>query len=177
MSSNNYYGRMWRGGLDNVKGISPTTASSAIPDAPMVRACWTALLAQALRWEREFELIAAVRLEERLRRTQAAIAPNLVAAPLTWHLMSRWLQGLAYRIPLSWPPFLAGAGITLMAGLLTVAYQAGALRSSGRPTPRVIPVSTILQRRCALSSIRTFISRIPFRSTRNYKGDHGPGPD
>ncbi len=48
----------------------------------------------------------------------------LIAAPLAWYAMDRWLGDFAYRTPLSWWVFvLAGAGVGMVA-LLTVGYQA-----------------------------------------------------
>lgn len=48
----------------------------------------------------------------------------LVASPLTGYVMHQWLQGFAYRIPLSWEMF-AIAGISVMiVALLTVSINA-----------------------------------------------------
>jgi len=48
----------------------------------------------------------------------------MVASPLAWYVMYRWLQGYAYRAPLTgWPFVLAGAGALLIA-LGTVSFQA-----------------------------------------------------
>jgi putative ABC transport system permease protein len=48
---------------------------------------------------------------------------NIVAWPVAYYAMSRWLQDFAYRIPLSpWPFVLAGVGALLIA-LLTVGAQ------------------------------------------------------
>ena len=48
----------------------------------------------------------------------------VVAVPLAYFAMDRWLQNYAYRIEISWPIFLiAGLSVFLVA-LLTVSYQA-----------------------------------------------------
>ncbi len=48
----------------------------------------------------------------------------VVAVPLAYLAMDRWLQNYAYRIEISWPIFLiAGLSVFLVA-LLTVSYQA-----------------------------------------------------
>ena len=48
----------------------------------------------------------------------------VVAAPLAYFAMNRWLEAFAYQIDLSWPLFLV-AGLTALAiALLTVGYQA-----------------------------------------------------
>jgi ABC-type antimicrobial peptide transport system permease subunit len=52
------------------------------------------------------------------------LASCLVAFPLAWWVMSRWLQGYAYRINIS-PWVFAGAAIAAIAiSLLTVSWQA-----------------------------------------------------
>ena len=51
------------------------------------------------------------------------VVASLVAAPLVWLIMSRWLQDFAYRIDLTWwLPFLAGA-IALAIALSIVLFQ------------------------------------------------------
>ena len=48
----------------------------------------------------------------------------VVATPLAWYVMSRWLQGYNYRVSLDgWPFVLAGAGALFIA-LATVSFQA-----------------------------------------------------
>jgi putative ABC transport system permease protein len=66
------------------------------------------------------------------------VVANLVAVPLTWYLMNRWLQGFPYRIGLSWWMFAVafGAGCVVTLATLSVktikaalANPIGALRS------------------------------------------------
>jgi len=48
----------------------------------------------------------------------------VIAAPLAWWLMNKWLQDFVYRINISWWMFaLAGVGVLIIA-LLTVGLQA-----------------------------------------------------
>ena len=48
---------------------------------------------------------------------------NLIAWPAAWWVMSRWLQGFAYRVGLS-PWLFAGAtALAVMIALATVSYQ------------------------------------------------------
>jgi putative ABC transport system permease protein len=48
----------------------------------------------------------------------------LIAAPIAWWLMNKWLQDYAYRINIEWWVFgLSGAAIIFIA-LLTVCFQA-----------------------------------------------------
>ncbi len=51
-------------------------------------------------------------------------AAMLIAWPVAWYLMQRWLQNFAYRIELDWLTFLAGGLIALTVAALTVGYQA-----------------------------------------------------
>lgn len=48
---------------------------------------------------------------------------NVVAWPISWFLMDRWLDGFAYRMGLSIEPFLLGSLLALLAAVLAVAYQ------------------------------------------------------
>ena len=48
----------------------------------------------------------------------------LLAAPLAWYLMNRWLQDFAYRVHVGWWIFIAAAAITLLIALTTVIFQA-----------------------------------------------------
>ena len=48
----------------------------------------------------------------------------VVAVPLAWYAMDRWLQSFAYRVEVEWEPIvLAGVGVALLA-LVTVSTQA-----------------------------------------------------
>lgn len=48
---------------------------------------------------------------------------NLIALPVSWWAMSRWLDEFAYSIPLSWTVFLFSGVITLVIALLTISFQ------------------------------------------------------
>jgi putative ABC transport system permease protein len=52
------------------------------------------------------------------------IISNLIAWPLAWFGVSRWLRDFAYRVPVSWWVFITAAGIALMIALFTVSFQA-----------------------------------------------------
>lgn len=47
----------------------------------------------------------------------------LIASPIVWWAMNRWLQDFAYKIEVDWMPFLFGGTISILAALLTVSYQ------------------------------------------------------
>jgi putative ABC transport system permease protein len=48
----------------------------------------------------------------------------LIAAPLAWWFMDKWLRGFAYRINVSWWIFVAAGISALLIALLTVSFQA-----------------------------------------------------
>jgi len=47
----------------------------------------------------------------------------VIAAPVSWWAMSRWLENFAYRIPLTVWIFVAGAVVTLVIALITIGIQ------------------------------------------------------
>jgi len=49
---------------------------------------------------------------------------NLIAWPVAWYTMHRWLEGFAYRIDLSVPIFILAAALSLVVALVTVSAQA-----------------------------------------------------
>jgi putative ABC transport system permease protein len=48
----------------------------------------------------------------------------LIAAPVAWLAMNRWLQDFAYRVSISWWIFAIAAGLTLAITLLTISLRA-----------------------------------------------------
>jgi putative ABC transport system permease protein len=52
------------------------------------------------------------------------IFSNLIAWPLAWYVMNKWLQNYAYRIDLTIWPFLLSGLFALVIALLTVSWQA-----------------------------------------------------
>jgi putative ABC transport system permease protein len=48
----------------------------------------------------------------------------LIAFPLSWWAMNKWLQSFAYRINISWWIFLAAAVIAILIALITISFQA-----------------------------------------------------
>jgi len=47
----------------------------------------------------------------------------VVASPLAWYAMNRWLSDFAYRVELSWWVFALAGALALIVALLTVSYQ------------------------------------------------------
>jgi len=52
------------------------------------------------------------------------LAANLVARPVAYLVMRRWLQGFAYRIDIPLASFLAAGGLALAVAMGTIAWQA-----------------------------------------------------
>lgn len=48
----------------------------------------------------------------------------LVAAPLAWYFMDKWLKGFAYQITISWWVFAMAGLLALLIALFTVSFQA-----------------------------------------------------
>ena len=48
----------------------------------------------------------------------------VIACPIGWYIMHRWLEGFAYRSTLSWQIFGLAGMISLLVVLLTISYQA-----------------------------------------------------
>ncbi|MGG9964123.1 ABC transporter permease [Ferruginibacter sp. SUN106] len=48
----------------------------------------------------------------------------IIASPIAWWVMNKWLQDFAYRINISWWIFGMAGGIAIIIALVTVSYQA-----------------------------------------------------
>jgi putative ABC transport system permease protein len=48
----------------------------------------------------------------------------IIATPVAWWAMSKWLEGFAYRINISWWVFAAAGLLALLIALITVSFQA-----------------------------------------------------
>jgi putative ABC transport system permease protein len=46
-----------------------------------------------------------------------------IAFPVAWYMMSRWLQGFAYRIEMDWSMYATAGAITLFIALVTLSFQ------------------------------------------------------
>jgi putative ABC transport system permease protein len=49
---------------------------------------------------------------------------SLIAIPLAWWAMNKWLQGFAYRIQISWWILASAALLAVFIALVTIFYQA-----------------------------------------------------
>ena len=47
----------------------------------------------------------------------------LIASPLAWWAMDKWLQNFAYRVPITWWMFAAAGLIAVMIALVTISFQ------------------------------------------------------
>ncbi|SFB69099.1 putative ABC transport system permease protein [Flagellimonas taeanensis] len=47
----------------------------------------------------------------------------IIAIPIGWYMMNRWLEDFAYRIHISWGTFLLAGLLSLLIALLTVSFQ------------------------------------------------------
>lgn len=47
----------------------------------------------------------------------------LIATPLTWYLLQRWLQQYAYQTTLDWWVFLTGGTLAILIAVLTIGYH------------------------------------------------------
>ncbi len=48
----------------------------------------------------------------------------IIASPLAWYAMNKWLQDYVYRIDISWWMFLVAGAIAIIITLFTVSFQA-----------------------------------------------------
>jgi putative ABC transport system permease protein len=48
---------------------------------------------------------------------------NIIAWPVAYFAMHKWLQNFAYRINIGWEIFLVSAGAALFISVVTVSYQ------------------------------------------------------
>ena len=52
------------------------------------------------------------------------IVAILLAAPIAWYIMHRWLQDFAYRIEIGWWVFILAGLLAVVIALVTISYQA-----------------------------------------------------
>ncbi|MCF8235315.1 MAG: ABC transporter permease [Bacteroidales bacterium] len=55
--------------------------------------------------------------------SKRVLIANIIAWPVAWYLMSKWLENFAYRISMGWWIFLLAGFIAFLLALLTVSYQ------------------------------------------------------
>jgi putative ABC transport system permease protein len=47
----------------------------------------------------------------------------VIAAPLSWYFMQRWLEDYTYRIRVTWDVIVVAGVISMFIALITVSYQ------------------------------------------------------
>ena len=52
------------------------------------------------------------------------LTANVIAFPVAYYLMNKWLEDFAYRIEITWWVFALSGGIALAIALATVSFQA-----------------------------------------------------
>ena len=55
---------------------------------------------------------------------QWVVIANLIAWPIAYFGMSRWLQGFAYRTGIGFSTFLLAGSMAVFIALITISYQA-----------------------------------------------------
>jgi len=48
----------------------------------------------------------------------------LISVPVTFFIMTNWLQSFEYKVSISWQVFVFAGGVSLMVAILTISYQA-----------------------------------------------------
>jgi putative ABC transport system permease protein len=48
----------------------------------------------------------------------------VIASPLAWYVMNKWLQSFAYRTHISWMVFVITTLVAMFIALLTISFQA-----------------------------------------------------
>ena len=48
----------------------------------------------------------------------------VIATPLAWYLMRKWLQDFSYGIDISWDVFVIAGAISVFIAIVTVSFQA-----------------------------------------------------
>jgi ABC-type antimicrobial peptide transport system permease subunit len=48
----------------------------------------------------------------------------IIASPVAWYFMDKWLQDYVYRINISWWIFIVGGISSIIIALITVSFQA-----------------------------------------------------
>jgi uncharacterized membrane protein YraQ (UPF0718 family) len=54
---------------------------------------------------------------------QLVIFALLIAGPLAWWIMHRWLQSFAYHIEINWQVFAIAGAVAICIALLTISFQ------------------------------------------------------
>jgi putative ABC transport system permease protein len=53
-----------------------------------------------------------------------ALIAAVIAFPIAWYFMNKWLENFAYKVHLGWIIFFIAGTVAVLIALLTVSYQA-----------------------------------------------------
>lgn len=48
----------------------------------------------------------------------------VLAVPLTWYIVDRWLNNFTYRVDINWLVFIGAGLLSFVIAILTISYQA-----------------------------------------------------
>jgi len=51
------------------------------------------------------------------------VIASVLAFPIAWYAMNKWLQDFAFRTDISWWVFALSAAVTILIALITISYQ------------------------------------------------------
>jgi ABC-type antimicrobial peptide transport system permease subunit len=51
------------------------------------------------------------------------LAAFVIASPIAWFSMDKWLEGYGYRIEIGWSVFVLSGAMAILIAILTVSYQ------------------------------------------------------
>jgi putative ABC transport system permease protein len=54
---------------------------------------------------------------------KSVVIAFVIATPIAWYLMSRWLEDYAYRTQLGWDVFAIAGTMSILIALITISYQ------------------------------------------------------
>ena len=55
--------------------------------------------------------------------TKWVILANIIAIPIGWFFMNKWLQNFVYRTNMPWWIFVFAAGLVMLTALITTSFQ------------------------------------------------------
>ncbi len=55
---------------------------------------------------------------------QLVLLSAVIACPIAWYAMHQWLQDFAYRISITWQPFVIAGSVAVIIALITISFRA-----------------------------------------------------
>lgn len=47
----------------------------------------------------------------------------VIAIPVAWYFMEKWLDNFAFKVTMDWKPFLLGSLLTIVTAIFTISFQ------------------------------------------------------